>query len=130
MVVHHAPCPFCSVSECKVTASHSLAIVKRDEFPLTQGHSLVIPRRHIASFFGTTGPERVALFELLDRAKAGLDAQYRPKGYNIVINDGISAGQTIMHLHVHLIPRYEGDCEDPRGGIRWIFPERAAYWKR
>jgi diadenosine tetraphosphate (Ap4A) HIT family hydrolase len=88
----------------------------------------VIPRRHIASFFDLTLAEREAIGDLLDRAKATLDDEFSPDGYNIGINDGVAAGQTVMHLHVHLIPRYKGDIDDPRGGVRWLFPEKAAYW--
>jgi hypothetical protein len=77
-----------------------------------------------------TAAERLAILELLDRAKAMLDAEYAPDGYNIGINDGAAAGQTVMHLHVHLIPRYKGDMDDPRGGGRWIFARKAAYWDK
>jgi diadenosine tetraphosphate (Ap4A) HIT family hydrolase len=122
-------CVFCSIPQEQIILAHPLAVVKLDGFPLTQGHSLVIPRRHVASFFETTAQERSAILELLERAKVYLDMEHRPDGYNIGINDGAAAGQTVMHLHVHLIPRYKGDAEDPRGGVRWIFPAKAAYWK-
>lgn len=122
-------CVFCALGEEDAVHTHALAWVRRDGYPLTQGHSLVIPRRHVASFFELTAEERLAILELLDRAKESLDRQYRPDGYNIGINDGAAAGQTVMHLHVHLIPRYRGDTSDPRGGVRWIFPDKAAYWK-
>ncbi|WP_419597198.1 HIT family protein, partial [Thiolapillus sp.] len=72
--------------------------------------------------------ERMALLDLLDEARITLDKLNRPEGYNIGINDGITAGQTISHLHIHLIPRYKGDLPDPRGGVRWIFPKKAKYW--
>lgn len=107
-----------------------LAYVKRDGYPLTDGHALVIPRRHVATFFDTTAEERQAMLELLDEVKALLDARSRPDGYNIGFNDGVAAGQTVMHLHIHIIPRYAGDTSDPRGGIRWIFPDKAAYWNK
>jgi diadenosine tetraphosphate (Ap4A) HIT family hydrolase len=102
----------------------------RDGFPVARGHSLIVPRRHVSSFFELTVDERLAILELLDRSKIQLDGQYAPAGYNIGINDGVAAGQTVMHLHVHLIPRYKGDVADPRGGVRWIFPEKAAYGKQ
>jgi diadenosine tetraphosphate (Ap4A) HIT family hydrolase len=73
--------------------------------------------------------EKTAILQAMDEAKASLDREFSPDGYNIGINDGEAAGQTVMHLHVHLIPRYKGDTEDPRGGVRWIFPEKAKYWK-
>jgi len=105
-----------------------MAFVIRDGYPISSGHTLIIPKRHIASFFDATETERQVLFKLLDQEKTRLDNEFRPAGYNIGINDGPAAGQTVPHLHIHLIPRYEGDVEDPRGGIRWIVPEKAKYW--
>lgn len=87
-----------------------------------------MPKRHIGSFFDATGDEKDALLQLLDTAKAAADSEFHPAGYNIGINDGAAAGQTVPHLHVHLIPRYEGDLEDPRGGVRWVIPSKADYW--
>lgn len=121
-------CVFCSADQSDIVHTHELAFVRRDGYPLTPGHSLVIPRRHVASFFELTPSERVAVLELLEQAKQALDNEYRPDGYNIGINDGAAAGQTVMHLHVHLVPRYRGDIADPRGGVRWILPDKAAYW--
>jgi len=99
-----------------------------DGYPISEGHTLVIPKRHVGSFFELETAELEDLLSVLERAKARLDAEYGPDGFNIGINDGPAAGQTVPHLHVHLIPRYAGDQEDPRGGIRWIFPEKADYW--
>ena len=90
--------------------------------------TLIIPKRHVVSFFDATGDEREAMLALLDSAKLGLDAAFHPDGCNVGINDGAAAGQTVPHLHLHLIPRYAGDSEDPRGGVRWIFPQKAKYW--
>jgi diadenosine tetraphosphate (Ap4A) HIT family hydrolase len=84
----------------------------------------------VRSLFELNEEERLAVLELLERAKERVAAQHRPDGYNIGINDGAAAGQTVMHLHVHLIPRYRGDVADPRGGVRWIFPDKAPYWNR
>ena len=123
-------CPFCPVKERETIASHALAVAVTDSFPLTKGHSLIVPRRHVASFFELTFDERVAMLGLLDEAKASLDRQHAPDGYNIGINDGAAAGQTVMHVHIHLIPRYHGDADDPRGGVRWIFPKKAEYWTK
>lgn len=81
------------------------------------------------SFFETTKEEKIALLNGIEQAKALIDKELSPDGYNIGINDGEAAGQTIEHLHIHLIPRYKGDSPDPRGGIRWIFPEKAKYWE-
>ena len=103
-------------------------MVIRDGFPISPGHTLVIPNRHIGSFFELSPEERQSLLDLLDAAKLVLDSELKPDGYNIGINDGPSAGQTVPHLHIHLIPRYNGDQTDPRGGVRWIIPEKADYW--
>jgi diadenosine tetraphosphate (Ap4A) HIT family hydrolase len=84
----------------------------------------------VASFFETTDEERQAMLKLLDQVKAMLDREHKPDGYNIGINNGAAAGQTVMHLHIHVIPRYAGDRPDPRGGVRWIIPEKAAYWEK
>lgn len=122
------PCPFCTPSPGEIIAEHALAIAKCDAYPLTRGHCLVVPRRHVASFFECTAEERAAMMELLDVARARIDQQHTPDGYNIGLNNGAAAGQTVMHVHMHLIPRYAGDAADPRGGVRWIFPEKAVYW--
>jgi diadenosine tetraphosphate (Ap4A) HIT family hydrolase len=122
------PCPFCSLRSEQVIAGNPLAVVVRDAFPLSPGHCLVIPRRHVASFFDCTTEERAAMMALLDAAKVVLDREHRPAAYNLGLNNGRVAGQTVMHVHLHLIPRYTGDAVDPRGGVRWIFPDRAAYW--
>ncbi|HRI17041.1 MAG TPA: HIT domain-containing protein [Burkholderiaceae bacterium] len=121
-------CPFCRLPEQRIRDRNDRAVVVRDAYPVTPGHTLVIPTRHIASFFDTTAAEREALLSLLDAAREQLQAELRPDGFNIGINDGRAAGQTIGHLHIHLIPRYAGDLQDPRGGVRWIIPEKAAYW--
>ena len=124
------PCLFCSIPADQVLLEHPLALAKRDGHPVSKGHTLIIPRRHVVSFFETTDEERQAMLKLLDEAKAVLDREHKPDGYNIGINNGAAAGQTVMHLHIHLIPRYAGDRSDPRGGVRWIFPEKAAYWTK
>jgi diadenosine tetraphosphate (Ap4A) HIT family hydrolase len=121
-------CPFCTLPADRILLADDHALVIRDGFPVSPGHTLVIPRRHVSSFFETTADERAALLRLLDEAKAALDREFSPAGYNIGINDGPAAGQTVPHLHIHLIPRYAGDREDPRGGVRWVMPEKADYW--
>ena len=122
------PCPFCTLPKERVIDSNHHGMVIRDGFPISPGHTLVIPNRHIGSFFELSPDERQSLLELLDAAKLVLDSELKPDGYNIGINDGPSAGQTVPHLHIHLIPRYNGDQTDPRGGVRWIIPEKADYW--
>jgi diadenosine tetraphosphate (Ap4A) HIT family hydrolase len=121
-------CPFCQYPPSKQLLANDLAFAITDGFPLSPGHCLIIPRRHFPSLFEATREERAALWELLDQARDLLLTQHHPDGFNIGINDGAAAGQTVMHLHIHLIPRYSGDTVDPRGGIRWIMPDKAPYW--
>jgi diadenosine tetraphosphate (Ap4A) HIT family hydrolase len=104
-------------------------ITYRLRFPVSEGHTLIVPVRHVASFFELTPAEQAAMLEALRKAKANLDAVLRPDAYNVGLNDGPAAGQTVMHCHLHLIPRYAGDRPDPRGGVRWVLPEKAVYWK-
>ena len=101
----------------------------RDGYPVSVGHTLILPSRHIGSWFDATDSEQQALFRLLDAAKQMVSSEHHPDGFNIGINDGPAAGQTVPHLHVHLIPRYSGDQQDPRGGVRWVIPKRAKYWE-
>ena len=121
-------CPFCTLPKERIIDSNVSGVVIRDGFPVSEGHTLVIPKRHIGSFFELNEHERGDLLDLIDNAKKVLDTQLIPDGFNIGINDGKAAGQTVSHLHIHLIPRYFGDLEDPRGGVRWIIPDKADYW--
>lgn len=121
-------CPFCILPATRIVGETGLAVAVRDGFPVSPGHTLIVPRRHVFTFFDTNAAERKDMLLLLDEAKAKIDAEFRPDGYNIGINDGPAAGQTIAHLHIHLIPRYTGDAPDPRGGVRWVLPEKAKYW--
>ena len=123
-------CVFCEIPVERIVFSNLYGVVIRDGFPVTNGHTLIIPRRHVGSFFEIDASERDALMELLEEAKRRLDKEFKPDGYNIGINDGAAAGQTVPHLHIHLIPRYAGDRGDPRGGVRWIIPEKADYWSK
>ena len=122
-------CPFCKLPPERIIDSNDFAFVIRDGFPISPGHTLIIPKRHIGSFFEITQEEREALLKLLDKVKETIDIEFHPDGFNIGINDGPSAGQTVPHLHMHLIPRYTNDQADPRGGVRWIIPEKAKYWE-
>jgi diadenosine tetraphosphate (Ap4A) HIT family hydrolase len=123
-------CPFCTLPTSRVVQENDAAILILDGFPISPGHSIIIPKRHIGSFFDATAPERAALLALLDKAKEIVEQTHKPAGYNIGINDGAAAGQTVPHLHIHLIPRYEGDQDDPRGGVRWVIPDKADYWSQ
>jgi diadenosine tetraphosphate (Ap4A) HIT family hydrolase len=127
-VPHSTPCPFCYLPAERILARNDHGVVVRDAYPVSPGHTLVISLRHVASFFELGEVERAGLMTLLEDAKNRLNAELRPAAYNLGVNDGAAAGQTVPHLHIHLIPRYPGDTADPRGGIRWVLPERARYW--
>jgi diadenosine tetraphosphate (Ap4A) HIT family hydrolase len=123
------PCPLCAAAAGRdVLAANLHAVAFPDAFPVSAGHALIVSRRHVADLFDLTADEQAALWALLPAVKAALDARHAPAGYNIGVNVGAAAGLTIDHVHVHVIPRYEGDAADPRGGVRWVLPERAAYW--
>ena len=124
------PCAFCTLPESRIIDASTFGVTVRDAFPVSPGHTLVIPKRHVGSFFDLTELERQDLLSLLDKAKLVLDQEYEPDGYNIGINDGPVAGQTVPHLHIHLITRYKADLPDPRGGVRWVIPEKADYWSK
>jgi len=123
-------CPFCGIDHSRELLANDHAIAVPDGFPISPGHLLIIPKRHVLSFFSATIQERSDMIALLDAARDRLIKEYKPDGFNIGINDGVAAGQTVMHMHIHLIPRYTGDTPDPRGGVRWIFPDKAAYWRK
>lgn len=120
-------CPFCNPGPDDIVLQNESAYARFDKYPVSPGHLLIIPRRHIPSIFEATSREIADLWDLVFRAKEYLDQKYYPEGYNIGINDGESAGQTVMHLHIHLIPRYKGDMNDPRGGVRGVIPEKQKY---
>ena len=113
-------CIFCNMSKDKVIAENDLALAFYDAYPVNEGHVLIIPKRHVETYFDATQDEKNAISLLLAKAKEKLDERFHPDGYNIGVNVGAAAGQTIFHLHVHLIPRYAGDVPDPRGGVRKI----------
>ena len=118
-------CPFCEQSE--QILSNKLAYARYDNYPVTDGHILIIPTRHVSDYFDLFPDEKTAIFNLLEQAKQLLDKEKQPDGYNIGINVGEAAGQTVWHVHVHLIPRYKNDMEDPRGGVRGVIPEKQKY---
>lgn len=121
-------CPFCSVEAGRVFHAGRHVLALWDGFPVSPGHALIIPKRHIASWFEATSDERHELIETVDRVRSVIQESHHPGGFNVGWNDGAAAGQTIFHLHVHVIPRYRGDVEDPRGGVRHVIPAKAAYW--
>lgn len=99
-----------------------------DAYPVSPGHTLVIPRRHVETYRDATAAEQAALWSLVNEVCARLDETHEPDGYNLGVNVGAAAGQTVMHVHLHVIPRYRGDSPDPRGGVRHVFPDKAKYW--
>jgi diadenosine tetraphosphate (Ap4A) HIT family hydrolase len=110
--------------------ANELACAFSDAFPVSRGHALIIPRRHESDFFRLAEAEHSAIMELVRQMKVSLQERHHPDAYNIGVNAGAAAGQTVAHAHVHLIPRYKGDAEDPRGGVRWVLPKHAAYWHK
>ena len=120
-------CIFCNSKLINVFLENNLAWVKWDEFPVSKGHALIISKRHVQDFFGTNLEERIAMAKLIDEVKIIIDKEYKPDGYNIGINCGAAAGQSVMHLHIHVIPRYKGDVINPRGGVRGVIPQKQNY---
>ena len=120
-------CPFCQLPLERVVDSDTHALTIADAFPVSPGHSLVILRRHVANFFEASNDELAAIYALLRRAKNHLDDTLMPAGYNIGVNIGAAAGQTVEHVHIHLIPRYPGDTPNPIGGVRNAIPGKGAY---
>lgn len=119
-------CVFCS-DQMHIIMENQHAIAIYDKYPVNNGHILIITKRHVSSFFETTEQERLAMNDLLEDCKKLIDEAYSPDGYNIGINCGETAGQTIFHVHMHLIPRYKGDMMDPRGGVRGVIPNKRGY---
>lgn len=121
-------CPFCYPQTTRIRLESELVMAMLDGFGVTEGHTLVLPRRHVTSIFDLSEPEQSAVWSMVAQVRAGLMDELRPDGFNVGLNDGPAAGQTVMHAHVHVIPRRAGDVADPRGGVRWIIPDKAAYW--
>ena len=122
------PCLFCTPRG--VTGSNSLAYSSRDSYPVSPGHSLIIPFRHCASIFDLTPEEMIACMELVADERKLLDEEFSPDGYNIGVNVSGAAGQSIFHVHIHLIPRYTGDSPNPQGGVRHVLPGKAYYTRK
>ena len=120
-------CIFCEKNGREIIAENKLAKAFYDQFPVNEGHTLVVPKRHVEQYFDATLEEQQAITRLVYEVKDILQEKYQPDGYNIGVNVGQAAGQTIFHLHLHVIPRYRGDVEDPRGGIRKIKKSMVPY---
>ena len=121
------PSPFLERPTSDWVASNALAFALRDSYPVTPGHTLIIPKREVATWFDATAEEQAAIMDLITEVKHALDAELHPDGYNVGFNAGEAAGQTVMHLHVHVIPRFAGDVPDPRGGVRHVIPGKGNY---
>lgn len=119
--------PFLGVDESEYLASNALAFAIFDAHPASPGHVLIVPRRVIGSWFDASTEEQGAALCLLREVKRILDERYRPGGYNVGFNHGVAAGQTVPHAHLHVIPRYVGDMDDPRGGVRHAIAGRGNY---
>ena len=121
-------CIFCNLRDERIIyeCNHTIAFI--DTYPASPGHTLVVPKRHIPTYFDASEDEILAIGKAVQICKEFLDNEFIPDAYNIGINNGEAAGQSIKHLHVHIIPRYKGDVEDPKGGVRWILKNKANYW--
>lgn len=124
-------CPFCEIEkridESRIIYQDSTWIAILDNYPVSKGHTLLIPKRHCKSYFDLNFIELESVGVTIGIIKRILDTKYNPDGYNIGMNCGEAAGQTVMHCHIHIIPRYNGDCENPRGGVRGVIPEKQHY---
>ena len=120
-------CPFCDPPKDWVFYEDELVLGLWDAYPVSEGHALVVTRRHVATWFDASAEEQAAVMRGVDIARAEIEKTRKPDGYNVGFNAGEAAGQTVFHLHVHVIPRFRGDVEDPRGGVRWVVPGKARY---
>lgn len=125
-----ADSPFVDPDPTRLFYQCELVVGLWDAFPVSPAHALVVPRRVVATWFEATRAEQVAILDGIEAAKAAIEKRSTPQGYNIGINVGAAAGQTVFHLHVHIIPRYDGDVPDPRGGVRHVIPSKANYLSR
>ncbi len=121
-------CPFCELSSNPdIIAESSSAVAFLDGYPVSEGHTLIIPRRHVANYFDLTESEQQELWQLVNHCKTILEERYHPDGFNVGINVNEAAGQSVFHAHIHLIPRYKGDVENPKGGVRGVIPGKQKY---
>lgn len=120
-------CIFCNLASERIIAENELCLAIRDGFPVSEGHSLIIPKRHVADYFDLTSDEIAAMQAMMKESKCQLDNTLHPDGYNVGVNVNAAAGQTVFHVHMHLIPRYIGDVENPKGGVRGVIPGKQKY---
>jgi diadenosine tetraphosphate (Ap4A) HIT family hydrolase len=122
-------CPFCTPDYAALILETSGCRVLWDSYPVSPGHALIVPKEHIPDWFAAAPELHSELSSLIAATKNEIEQRHQPDGYNVGFNAGVAAGQTIEHLHIHVIPRYKEDIDDPRGGIRWVIPEKAVYWE-
>ena len=120
-------CPFCNPFADEIVAKNELCYARWDRYPVAKGHLLVMPYRHTPDLFSMTAEEKQAMVVLIDECKEVIEENFSPDGYNIGLNIGEAAGQTIMHCHCHMIPRYVGDAKRPKGGVRGVIPGKRWY---
>ena len=121
-------CPFCTPTPSSLWLESPTAIAFWDGFPVSEGHTLVVPRLHVVGLFDLPASDQDSIWQFVARVRSELARRFGVESFNVGLNDGQAAGQTVMHAHIHVIPRREGDVRDPRGGIRWVIPEKADYW--
>lgn len=120
-------CVFCDIESKRIVNMDMFVL--RDIYPVSPGHTLIIPERHVETYFDMTWEEKIRLWETVEIVKRELEDEFGTRAFNIGFNVGETAGQTVMHCHVHVIPRFEGDMEDPRGGVRGVIPSKQKYEK-
>ncbi len=120
-------CIFYNIEKEKIKAENEAAYATYDGFPVSKGHMLIISKKHFSNYFEADSQTKEQLWKLIEECKEIVDKKYNPDGYNIGVNCGETAGQTVMHLHIHLIPRYKGDIGNPRGGVRGVIPNKRIY---
>ena len=121
-------CPFCQLNpKVELLSETATAVAFFDGYPVSQGHTLIVPKRHVANYFDLTNHEQRALWLLVNRCKKILENRFHPDGFNVGINVNEAAGQSVFHVHIHLIPRYKGDVENPKGGVRGVIPGKQKY---
>lgn len=120
-------CPFCHIDTEKIICESNYWFALYDEYPVSKGHTLLIIKRHVSSYFDLTNDEIIEINENIKQIKKILDNEYFPNGYNIGVNCGSAAGQTVPHCHIHIIPRYNNDVNDPTGGVRGVIPNKQKY---
>jgi diadenosine tetraphosphate (Ap4A) HIT family hydrolase len=127
-MVRDPACPFCDRAADQIVAESEHAVAIRDAYPSSEGHTLILPKSHGERLFDHPRHVQQEVWALVEKICERLQAELAPAGFNVGLNEGAAAGQTVPHAHVHVIPRYGGDVPDPRGGVRWVLPERARYW--